>query len=252
MSTNKRKFDRFDLPLIVKFRPTYGATDYTLGLTKNFSYEGLGLESRDFNFIPNENLELNLKFPQSGTFVSLLGDVMWKRESGDKCLAGVKLKVKDEDVQNQIMGKISSYGNISLKDILKSKGVEQSEKKAKEKPVSETRKQTNEVSSKPGKSEFIKQYLKNGSKCKVIFRLPKDAAPDAKHVTIVGDFNGWDTSKSPMTRLKNGDFQVTLELKSKREYKFRYLIEGERWENDWSADRYDPNSYGSDDSVVIV
>jgi hypothetical protein len=36
------------------------------------------------------------------------------------------------------------------------------------------------------------------------------------------------------------------------EYKFRYLIDDSRWENDWNADRYIPNSFGSEDSLVIV
>jgi hypothetical protein len=34
--------------------------------------------------------------------------------------------------------------------------------------------------------------------------------------------------------------------------RFRYLLDGERWENDWTADAYVPNSFGSDDSVVEV
>ncbi len=29
-------------------------------------------------------------------------------------------------------------------------------------------------------------------------------------------------------------------------------LDGERWENDWSADEYVANAYGSDDSVVSV
>ena len=31
---------------------------------------------------------------------------------------------------------------------------------------------------------------------------------------------------------------------------YRYLVDGERWENDWAADTYAPNDYGGDDSVV--
>jgi 1,4-alpha-glucan branching enzyme len=99
---------------------------------------------------------------------------------------------------------------------------------------------------------FRKQYLKSRPICRVTFRLPKKAAPDAKGVTIVGDFNNWDKALTPMKRLKNGDFTVTLELERGREYRFRYLIDGNRWENDWCADRYVPNPYNCDDSVVVV
>jgi hypothetical protein len=41
-------------------------------------------------------------------------------------------------------------------------------------------------------------------------------------------------------------------LETGREYRFKYLIDGKRWENDWHADRYEPNIYGTDDSVVVI
>ena len=97
-----------------------------------------------------------------------------------------------------------------------------------------------------------KEYLNSDSSCRVTFRLPKEAAGAAKRVTIVGDFSNWEKDGIPMKRLKNGDFSTTLELLSEREYRFRYLIDGRRWENDWCADNYKPNPFGCDDSVVIV
>ncbi len=97
-----------------------------------------------------------------------------------------------------------------------------------------------------------KQYLKTAAKCKVTFRLPKEAALDANVVTIVGDFNGWNLSETKMKKLKSGDFTCTLELPCNREYRFRYLIDSNRWENDWFADKYIPNAFGSDDSVVVI
>ena len=35
-------------------------------------------------------------------------------------------------------------------------------------------------------------------------------------------------------------------------YRYRYLLDGTRWENAWDADDYVPNPYGGDDSVVVV
>jgi hypothetical protein len=55
-----------------------------------------------------------------------------------------------------------------------------------------------------------------------------------------------------MRKLKDGTFSVTVKLEPGRAYRFRYLIDGTRWENDWRADRYEPNSFGGDDSVVVV
>jgi len=45
-------------------------------------------------------------------------------------------------------------------------------------------------------------------------------------------------------------FSLTIELQPGRAYRFRYLLDGERWENDWDADAYVPNAFGTDDSVV--
>lgn len=97
-----------------------------------------------------------------------------------------------------------------------------------------------------------KQYVKSKSTCKVTFRLPKDAAPDAKTVTIVGDFNNWNVTETPMKKLKNGDFTLTLELPCDREYNFRYLIDANRWEQDWFADKHIPGDNDIDNSVVVV
>ncbi|MDQ2696683.1 MAG: isoamylase early set domain-containing protein [Pseudomonadota bacterium] len=97
-----------------------------------------------------------------------------------------------------------------------------------------------------------KQYLKSRAICKVTFTLPREAAETAETVHIVGDFNNWDNSATPMKKLKNGGFTTTLELELDREYQFRYLIDGKKWENDWNADKYVPSSYGEDNSVVTI
>jgi 1,4-alpha-glucan branching enzyme len=118
--------------------------------------------------------------------------------------------------------------------------------------VSAKGKHAKKPSAKVVSTGFRKQYLKTSPVCKVTFRLPGEAAPAARKVNLVGDFNNWNTRKTPLKRLKNGDYKVTLDLPNNNEYRFRYLIDGSRWENDWSADKYIPNQYGCDDSVVIV
>ncbi|MDX1655300.1 MAG: isoamylase early set domain-containing protein, partial [Candidatus Competibacteraceae bacterium] len=49
----------------------------------------------------------------------------------------------------------------------------------------------------------------------------------------------------------DGSFTVTVNLESGKEYQFRYLLDGERWENDWEADKYVPAG-GHDNSVVVT
>lgn len=94
-----------------------------------------------------------------------------------------------------------------------------------------------------------KQYLKRGT-VKIDFVLPPAVAAEAANAFLVGDFNNWDETATPMKKLKNGSFKVTLELDAGREYHFRYLVDGNQWHNDWDADRYEPNPFSGDNSVV--
>ena len=97
-----------------------------------------------------------------------------------------------------------------------------------------------------------KKILKTRPVCKVTFTLPVEAAPDAETVCVMGEFNNWSRDATPMKRRKNGDFSVSLDLEKGRSYRFRYLIDGRKFENDWAADRYESNPYGGEDSVVEV
>lgn len=99
---------------------------------------------------------------------------------------------------------------------------------------------------------IVKKYHKSKSTCKVTFRLPKDGALTAETVMLVGEFNNWDEQSNPMKRQENGDFVTELELETGREYHFRYCLDGTTWENDWCADRYEPNPFGGYDSVVVL
>jgi hypothetical protein len=97
-----------------------------------------------------------------------------------------------------------------------------------------------------------KEYSQSRDRCRVTFRLPAAAAPTAKKVMVVGDFNGWNREATPMKKQENGDFAVAFDLRAGREYRFRYFIDGQRWENDWRADKYIMSPYGDEDSVVCV
>ena len=95
-----------------------------------------------------------------------------------------------------------------------------------------------------------KKFLKGGGVCKVTFTLPEDAAREAQSVCLMGEFNNWAPESHPLRRQKSGDFAVTVELEAGRSYRFRYIIDGWKYENDWAADRYEPNPYGGEDSVI--
>lgn len=95
-----------------------------------------------------------------------------------------------------------------------------------------------------------KNYYKGGNKCRVWFYLPDQVEAETAH--LVGDFNGWDEGATPMKEKKDGAFYTAVTLESGKEYQFRYLLDNERWENDWSADAYAPNEMGTENSVVKV
>jgi hypothetical protein len=80
------------------------------------------------------------------------------------------------------------------------------------------------------------------------FELP--AAVSATSVSLVGDFNDWSPATHPLALLDDGRFRTELSLPAGRRFRFRYLLDGERWENDWAADDYVSNGLGADDSVV--
>jgi 1,4-alpha-glucan branching enzyme len=96
-----------------------------------------------------------------------------------------------------------------------------------------------------------KQFLKSKPVCKATFTFPVEAAPEAKEVALLGEFNDWNPAEAvTMKKQKNGTFKAILELEAGKQYQFRYLIDGEQWANDWEADAYVPNEFGLDNSVV--
>lgn len=97
---------------------------------------------------------------------------------------------------------------------------------------------------------LIKKPLKSRPVCKVTFSLSPDAANGAKSVILAGDFNAWSLDTHPLKRKKDGAYAITLDLEPGKQYQFRYLIDGERWENDDGADAYAPNDQGSENSVL--
>jgi 1,4-alpha-glucan branching enzyme len=97
-----------------------------------------------------------------------------------------------------------------------------------------------------------KQYLRTSPECKVTFRLSKEIATSINRVNLVGDFNNWNIENIPMRKQKTGEFSVSVTLTTGREYQFRYLLNNRDWTNDTQADKYVPNKFQSENSVIVV
>jgi 1,4-alpha-glucan branching enzyme len=95
---------------------------------------------------------------------------------------------------------------------------------------------------------ITKDQFENQHSRKVTFELP--AAVNAQTAHLCGDFNDWSRTSHPMDRYDDGSFKLTLSLKSGQRFRFRYILDGERWENDWAADSYMKNVFGSEDSII--
>ena len=93
-----------------------------------------------------------------------------------------------------------------------------------------------------------KSYSKTKRSCRVTFDFPPQAK--AKRVALCGEFNDWNPSANPMKLRKDGRFSTTVSMEAGRSYRFKYLVDNQRWENDSAADSYVPNEYGSEDSLL--
>ena len=97
---------------------------------------------------------------------------------------------------------------------------------------------------------LTKTPAKKGGTTKVTFELPAEYA--GEQVCLCGEFNSWSSEATPMTRRKDGRFSTTVTLPQGQAYRYRYLVDGERWVDDPAADEYVDNGFGTKDSVVVL
>ena len=87
-----------------------------------------------------------------------------------------------------------------------------------------------------------------GKKFQVTFTTP--SIPGVETLHLCGEFNGWSETANPMRREPDGSWSATLSLEGGKSYMFRYRDDSGAWHNDWAADAYVPNQFGSENSVL--
>jgi hypothetical protein len=98
---------------------------------------------------------------------------------------------------------------------------------------------------------IIKNYQSAKGTCKVTFSYP--LSEGVKTVQVLGDFNDWDSNKAPKMKKGKTDLSTTIELAAGKEYSFRYLLNGDNWANDNSADKYISSPFsGIENSVIVI
>ncbi len=75
-------------------------------------------------------------------------------------------------------------------------------------------------------------------------------APQAAEVYLVGDFNNWENGKDKMRKFKSGLHKKSLRLKPGR-YEYRLVVDGAWW-TDPANDQRVANTYGEDNSVIVI
>ena len=77
-------------------------------------------------------------------------------------------------------------------------------------------------------------------------------APGASHVSLVGDFNAWSTTATPLRATEHtGVWSVTVPLPAGR-HEYAFIVDGERWLPDPNAPRAQQSDFGPPNSVVTV
>ena len=95
-----------------------------------------------------------------------------------------------------------------------------------------------------------KNYSKTKKSCRVTFRYTTETEVDT--IQLLGEFNQWGKDGHDLKKRKDGTYSVTLSLKAGQDYRFRYLIDGNEWQNDENADNYVYNPFGTKDAVLSV
>ena len=96
-----------------------------------------------------------------------------------------------------------------------------------------------------------KTFSTDKTKCSVTFSINATAAAGAEKAYLVGEFNDWSETATPMKKGADGSFSVKKQFDVNKEYQFRYLLDGKTWINDWKADKYIRSELVNDDNSVV-
>jgi 1,4-alpha-glucan branching enzyme len=97
---------------------------------------------------------------------------------------------------------------------------------------------------------MIKKRKLPNNKYSVTFSMP--ALEGVAELFLVGEFNQWDQSGTPMARDEDGAWSVKLTLEAGRDYQYRYRDSNNTWHNDWAPDAYVRNEHGGDNSLISL
>jgi len=77
-------------------------------------------------------------------------------------------------------------------------------------------------------------------------------APRATHISLVGDFNDWDATRTPMHRTGSEALWTAVVPLEPGRYHYAFFVDGSRWLADPSAPLARDEDYGAPSSVLTV
>ena len=95
---------------------------------------------------------------------------------------------------------------------------------------------------------LTKKFFKTKDETEVTFEFNRS---DVTTASLVGDFNGWQAIEMKFNK-KSKTFKTKVRLPKDGSFHFRYLLNDTEWANDYQADQYLANEFGTENSVVLT
>ena len=93
---------------------------------------------------------------------------------------------------------------------------------------------------------LTKKFFKTKPEAEIVFEFARD---DVESAQLAGDFNDWQPEAMKLDK-KSGTYKLKLRLPTEQAFQFKYLLNDAEWENDYAADYYTPNEFGTENSVL--
>ena len=77
-------------------------------------------------------------------------------------------------------------------------------------------------------------------------------APEASTVTVVGDFNDWDPTATPLAAARTGGVWTTTVMLAPGRHRYAFLVDATRWIADPSAPPAGDDDFGEPSSALTV
>jgi hypothetical protein len=133
MIYDKRKLKRYDIFLIVEFKPLRSNGGFSIGITRDLSTDGFSIEAQTIECQRGDIMEFRFKHPDAELTVDIPGEVVWRNHSWYKYVIGIKFLNVNEEQKAKILKIMSAVRDAENKPELTGKDTESVPETEKEK-----------------------------------------------------------------------------------------------------------------------